>query len=58
MRYILLICTLLFTTVYAKSAVESKIKKTSSKLNSYQKNYQNINKKMSQTAKAIIKETK
>ena len=58
MRYILLICTLLFTTVYAKSAVESKIKKTSSKLNSYQKNYQNINKKMSQTAKAIIKQKK
>jgi murein DD-endopeptidase MepM/ murein hydrolase activator NlpD len=38
--------------------IDRKIKKTSTKLNSYQKNYQNINRKMAETARAILEQKK
>lgn len=40
----------------AATSVDSKIKRTSSKINKYSKSHKNINKKMSQNAKAILKQ--
>ncbi len=54
MRYILL-SLLLFSLSFAGST-DKKIKKTSSQLHSYSKNYTKLNRKMAQTAKAILKQ--
>ena len=56
MRFFLL-CVFLLTSLYSAN-IDKKIKKTSSKLNSYSKNYLVINKKMAETAKAILKQKK
>ncbi len=40
----------------AKTSVDANIKKTTTKLSSFSKNYSNINKKMAKTAKAILKQ--
>jgi len=53
---ILYIYLLLLSSVLVASTVDKKIKKTSSKLTSYHKNYSNISKKMDQTAKEIIRQ--
>ncbi|MEA1893047.1 MAG: peptidoglycan DD-metalloendopeptidase family protein [Campylobacterota bacterium] len=53
-----LISLFLFLFLEAKTNVDKNIEKTSSKLNTFSKNYSNINKKMSKTAKAIIKQKK
>ncbi len=42
----------------AKENIDAKIHKTSTKLHSFSKNYTRINKKMAQTAKAILKQKK
>ena len=57
MRFFVVIMVLMVSLVYG-SSVDKKIKKTSSRLNSYQKNYLKINKQMAQTAKAILKQKK
>lgn len=54
MRFILILLVL-NCFVFAKGETDKKIAKTSSKINSYSKNYSNINKKMAQTATAILK---
>jgi len=46
------------SSLVAKTSVDANIKKTSTKLSSFSKNYSNINKKMAKTAKAIIKQKK
>lgn len=57
MQAFILILLLTWTTlVYSSSSIDKKIKKTSSKLHSYSKNYFRLNMKMAKTAKAIIKQ--
>ncbi len=51
-----LISILLLSPLFTKENIDKKISKTSSKLHSFSKNYSNINKKMAQTAKAILKQ--
>lgn len=53
-----LLVILLFAVLLleAKTSVDEKIKKTSSKLDQYSKNHENINKKMLDIAEAIIKQ--
>lgn len=53
---LLIIFTLLFSVAMAKEDIDKKISKTSSKLSSFSKNYTKINKKMAQTAKAILRQ--
>jgi len=55
MRLIILFF-LLITSLYAKSDIDKKISKTNVRLNSYHKNYSNINKKMANNAKEILKQ--
>lgn len=55
MRFII-IFLLFFTTLTAKTDIDKKIHKTSSKLSSYNKNYYKLNKQMAKTAKAILKQ--
>jgi len=45
-----------FSILYSKNSVDSKIKTTYSKISSYSKNHKNINKKMANNAKAILKQ--
>jgi len=52
--YKIVISLLLSISLFA--SIDSKISSANSKLNSYSKNYSNINKKMAQTAKAILKQ--
>ncbi|QOY55544.1 peptidoglycan DD-metalloendopeptidase family protein [Candidatus Sulfurimonas marisnigri] len=52
----LLIISVIFFVLNANSNIDSKIKKTSSKLNTYSKNYKNINQKMAQNAKEILEQ--
>jgi len=52
---IVLIFLLSFVIIEA-SSIDKKIKKTSSKLNTFSKNYTNINKKMANNAKAILEQ--
>jgi len=52
---LVIIFFLLFSSLYAVST-DKKIKKTSSQLHSYSKNYSKLNKKMAKTAKAILKQ--
>jgi len=49
---------LLFSLLEAATSVDAKIKNTSNKITSQSKNYKNINKKMSQNARAILKQKK
>ena len=51
-----LVFILVFSFVSAKTSVDKNIKKTSTKLSSFSRNYLNINKKMAKTAKAILKQ--
>lgn len=44
------------TIVFATTAIDKKISKTSSKLQTYTKNYARLNAKMAKTAKAILKQ--
>ncbi|MCW8954973.1 MAG: peptidoglycan DD-metalloendopeptidase family protein [Sulfurimonas sp.] len=55
---LLIISILSFLLLEANSSVDTKIKKTSSKINTYKKDYNNLNKKMDQNAKAILKQKK
>jgi len=56
MQYIFLTLFLLSSTLFGGTSIDTKIHKTSSKLHSYKKNYVNINKKLLQTADAILKQ--
>jgi len=56
MRY-LVVLFLFFSLLYSAN-IDRKIKQTSSKLHSYHKNYSSLNKKMANTAKAILKQKK
>lgn len=56
MKYTLLILVLFSFTLMAATNIDKKINKTSSKLNSYSRNYQSINKKLKRNAKAILKQ--
>ena len=57
--YRLLLLFLLFNlSAYAQGEIDKKIKKTSSQLHSYSKNYSSLNRKMAKTAKAILKQKK
>ncbi len=56
MHRLLLLFVLLFVSAHARGEIDKKIKKTSSRLNSYSKNYSNLNRKMSKTAKAILQQ--
>ena len=56
MQYIFLTLFLLSSTLFGGISIDKKIHKTSSKLHSYKKNYVNINKKLIQTADAILKQ--
>lgn len=53
---LLMMFTLVFLLLEAKSSVDSKIKKANTKISSYSKNYEKINKKMAQNARAILKQ--
>ncbi|MDD2790366.1 MAG: peptidoglycan DD-metalloendopeptidase family protein [Sulfurimonas sp.] len=48
------LCILVSCSVYAKTDIDSKINKTSTELDSYSKNTLELNKKMDQTASAIL----
>jgi murein DD-endopeptidase MepM/ murein hydrolase activator NlpD len=58
MYRLLLLFVFLFASLYAQGEIDRKIKKTSSKLHSYSKNYSSLNKKMARTAKAILLQKK
>ncbi|WP_373004810.1 murein hydrolase activator EnvC [Sulfurimonas sp.] len=55
---LLLILNLVSVILLAKTSVDANIEQTSTKLDSFSKNYTNINNKMAQTAKAILKQKK
>jgi len=52
---LLLTLALLFSFSFAQTSVDTKIKKTSTKLSKYSKNHRNINKKVAQNARKILK---
>jgi septal ring factor EnvC (AmiA/AmiB activator) len=54
MRFLILSLTIFSLVVFAKTDIDKKINSTNSKLSSYNKNYSKLNKKMAQTAKAIL----
>ncbi|MBA1432610.1 MAG: peptidoglycan DD-metalloendopeptidase family protein [Epsilonproteobacteria bacterium] len=56
MHRLLLLFLFFCIAVYAQNDIDKKIKKTSSKLHSYSRNYSNLNKKMDKTAKAILRQ--
>jgi len=56
MRLFLLVIAVFYIPLLAKTSVDEKIKHTSTKLNSFNKTYTNINKKMSKNAKEILKQ--
>jgi murein DD-endopeptidase MepM/ murein hydrolase activator NlpD len=56
MHRLLLLFVLLFTLAHAQGEIDKKIKKTNYKLHSYSRNYSNLNRKMSKTAKAILQQ--
>lgn len=58
MIHLFLAIILATSTIFAKTSVDADIKKTSSKLSSFSKSYSNLNEKMDQTAKAILKQKK
>ncbi len=51
-----LVFVLIFSLLDAKTDIDTQIKQTSKRLNSFSKSYTSINKKMSQNAKAILKQ--
>jgi len=51
---LILIFLLLITSGYAKSSTDKEIRKTSTKIKSYSKNYSRLNKKMAETANKIL----
>ncbi|MBL0707428.1 MAG: peptidoglycan DD-metalloendopeptidase family protein [Sulfurimonas sp.] len=53
---LLSILTITSLILFAKTSVDANIKKTNNKLNSFSKNYSIVNKKMSKTARAILKQ--
>jgi len=53
---LILIFILTFSVLSSKDDIDNKIVKTSTTLNKFGKNYQNLNRKMSYTAKAILKQ--
>lgn len=53
-----LILTLVSALLFSKTSVDANIKQTTTKLSSFSKNYTNINKKMAETAEAILKQKK
>jgi len=53
-----LILTLASALLFSKTSVDANIKQTTTKLSSFSKNYTNINKKMAETAEAILKQKK
>ncbi|MDD2448464.1 MAG: peptidoglycan DD-metalloendopeptidase family protein [Sulfurimonas sp.] len=58
MTHLFLVIILASSMVFAKTSVDSDIKKTSSKLSTFSKSYSNLNEKMDDTAKAILKQKK
>ncbi len=56
MKYLLLGIFFISSLLFAGTQTDRKINKTHSKLNSYSKNYANINRKMQRNAKAILKQ--
>ena len=54
MHYTVLLFLFVSSYLYAQGTIDKKIKKTSSQLHSYSKNYSTLNRKMARTAKAII----
>jgi septal ring factor EnvC (AmiA/AmiB activator) len=52
----ILVCS--FALLFGQADIDKKIKKTSSKLQTYSKSYSSLNKKMAQTASAILKQKK
>jgi len=56
MHRLLLLFVLLVTLAHAQGEIDKKIKKTNFKLHSYSRNYSNLNRKMSKTAKAILQQ--
>jgi len=58
MIHLFLIIVLATSIVFAKTSVDSDIKKTSSKLSTFTKSYSSLNEKMDETAKAILKQKK
>ena len=55
---LLIILVFAFLLLDAKSSVDSKIKKANSKISTYSKNHEKINKKMAKNARAILKQKK
>ncbi len=53
---LLILCIFVFSVVQAATSVDSKIKSTSSKIEKYSKNHKNINQKVAENAKAILKQ--
>jgi murein DD-endopeptidase MepM/ murein hydrolase activator NlpD len=53
-----LIIAIASAVLFARTSVDANIKKTSTKLSSFSKNYSNVNRKMDKTAKAILKQKK
>jgi len=49
------VLSLVLSFSFAKTSVDNKIKKTSTKISKYSKNHKNINKKMARNAKEILK---
>ncbi|MCK9490825.1 MAG: peptidoglycan DD-metalloendopeptidase family protein [Sulfurimonas sp.] len=58
MIHLFLVIILATSAVFAKTSVDADIKNTSSKLSSFSKSYSNLNEKMTETAKAILKQKK
>jgi septal ring factor EnvC (AmiA/AmiB activator) len=58
MRFLILFLLFGFVVLFGQSDIDKKIKKTSSELESYSKNYSSLNRKMAQTAKAILRQKK
>lgn len=58
MTHLFLVIILASSMVFAKTSVDSDIKKTSSKLSTFSKSYSSLNEKMDETAKAILKQKK
>ncbi|WP_324172740.1 M23 family metallopeptidase [Sulfurimonas sp.] len=53
---LIIICILIPLILFAKTSVDANIKKTSTKLNSFSKNYTTVNRKMAKTATAILRQ--
>lgn len=56
MHRLLILFFFIISSLHAQGEIDKKIKKTSSKIHSYSRNYSNLNRKMARTAKAILKQ--